>query len=229
MTSITQAAIFDLDETLLDRATSLAGFLNDQHARFRERLGNPPLDRWRERFLFLDKRSYVHKSVVYPKLLSEFESDPTLADVLLRDYRENCARHAQAFDGVTDLLTTLWKIGIRTGIITNGETDFQTRHITALGLDKLVNAILISETENLRKPDKAIFRRAAERLGVAAENCLFVGDNPETDILGAHNAGMKVAWLRGNQTWPEGLPPNPGLTIEHLLALKDVWPATSSY
>ena len=93
---------------------------------------------------------------------------------------------------------------------------FKRRNIEALGLEPLVDAILISEAEGLRKPDAAIFFRAAERAGARPEECLFVGDNPEADILGAHGAGMKTAWFNAGAVWPEGLAVNPGAEIREL-------------
>lgn len=44
----------------------------------------------------------------------------------------------------------------------------------------------------LRKPDPAIFRRAADELSVIPEACLFVGDDPERDVLGAAAVGMRT-------------------------------------
>ncbi|MGI6608927.1 MAG: HAD family hydrolase [Limnochordia bacterium] len=42
---------------------------------------------------------------------------------------------------------------------------------------------------------------------VGVSECLFVGDNPRADVVGAHEAGMKVAWFQANQSqsWPEEL------------------------
>jgi putative hydrolase of the HAD superfamily len=214
-----RAVLFDLDETLLDRTGSLVSFLADQHARYGECLGHAPLPAWRARFLALDEGGHVHKSIVYPAILKEFGGDPGMADTLLADYRETCCRHARPFDGAAALLGALRAQGLKLGLVTNGETDFQMRHVRALGLDGLMDTVLVSQAEGLRKPDPDIFRRAADRLGVAVPDCLFVGDNPQADILGAHRAGMKTVWFCGAQTWPVGLEPNPGAAITRLADL----------
>ncbi|MGH2345304.1 MAG: HAD family hydrolase [Chloroflexota bacterium] len=45
----------------------------------------------------------------------------------------------------------------------------------------------------------------------------FVGDNPEADMQGAHNAGMRTAWLQRGRRWPTQLPRScADLTIEAL-------------
>lgn len=64
------------------------------------------------------------------------------------------------------------------------------------------DTILISEIEQVRKPQVEIFQRALARLSVSALNSVFVGDNPEADIAGAKNAMMKTIWKR-NLSWTE--------------------------
>ena len=214
---MTKAVLFDLDGTLLDRANSLFEFLERQHARFAERLGAAGLTSWRSRFLALDQSGLVHKSVVYKALLSEFGGDPSACDALLHDYQHRCCEHARGFPGMARAFSALREKGLRLGIVTNGETAFQMRNVRALGLERLAVAILVSETEGLRKPGAALFQRAADRLQMKPDQCLFVGDNPAADILGAHGAGMRTAWFSGGSTWPIAIAPNPGAEITALL------------
>ena len=216
------AVLFDLDETLLDRTTSLVAFLGDQHSRFAAGLGSGSFETWRDRFLEFDARGRVPKAVVYRSLLAEFHGDASLAETLLSDYRTRCSRFARPCDGMASTLMLLRAKGLRLGVVTNGETEFQVRHVEALGLDSLVDAVLVSQTEGFRKPDAALFRLAAGRLGVELANCLFVGDNPVADILGADGAGMATAWFRCGQEWPPALPPTPGFVIDRLSDLLEL-------
>lgn len=210
------AVVFDLDETLLDRTTSLRAFLADQFERYAEKLGNVTLAEWRDRFLTLDHRGHVHKTVVYPTILAEFGGEAGAEESLFADYVLRCSTFATPFEAMASVLTAIRSLGLGIGIVTNGETDFQTKHIEALGLDQLADAILISQREGLRKPDSALFHRAAQRLNIPPERCLFVGDNPVVDILGAAATGMQTAWFRGSMDWPADSPANPGATINHL-------------
>jgi putative hydrolase of the HAD superfamily len=139
--------------------------------------------------------------------------------VLHTDYRHQLSNHAVPIAGMADTLSRLRNAGLKTGIVTNGETEHQIRNIRALGLTKLVHAILISQEEGVRKPDKAIFLRAAQRLSVGPGDCLFVGDNPAADVLGAHACGMRTAWLACRPKWPSELSPQPGVTISTLDAV----------
>jgi putative hydrolase of the HAD superfamily len=216
------AVLFDLDDTLLDRTGSLQSFLEDQYRRFADLLGSASLGQWQERFLELDQRGHVSKSVVYPQILKEFGGDPSISESLLADYSERCCEHARGFPYMRETLTQLRSDALRLGIITNGWTRFQMRHINALGLAELVDAYFISEAEQLRKPDIRLFARAAARIGTPIEDCLFVGDNPVADILGAHAAGMQTAWIRRGLDWPAGADSNPGRTLHGLYEVVDL-------
>lgn len=77
------------------------------------------------------------------------------------------------------------------GLITNGLEKFQSRSIEGLGLRDHFDAVLISEAEHIKKPQPEIFHRALSRLGVTGKTSVYIGDNPEADILGAKNAGFK--------------------------------------
>ena len=153
------------------------------------------------------------------KLLASFGGDSTVADELLADYQERCCEYARPLPGMVDTLSIIRSKGLAIGIVTNGEAEFQWRHIDALSLREWVDAVLISEVEGLRKPDKALFVRAAARLNVAPTKCLFVGDDPTADILGAHAAGMKTAWFRRGMTWPKEHGEPPGAVINALSEL----------
>lgn len=221
------AVLFDLDETLLDRTTSLKAFLFVQYTEYADRLGAFSFNEWRDRFLELDLRGHTPKSIVYPQILSEAGGDHSLSDQLLTDYQERCCEHARGFSGMKETLEALRTDGRKLGIITNGETAFQTRHIKALRIAHLFDTILISETERLRKPDVKLFERASERLNVAPRDCLFVGDNPIADIIGAHGAGMRTAWIARGFPWPVDAPANPGASLEELPDLLALVRATS--
>lgn len=197
------AVLFDLDDTLHDRAGSLAAFLADQHhRRFAGRIG---LDVFVRRFLALDANGASPKSEVYPALLAEFGWDLREADRLVGDYAEGFQAFARPRPGARAALASLRALGLRLAVVSNGWTRFQRATLDALDLGQALDAVLISEAEGVRKPDPRIFRRAAERLDAPPEACLFVGDNPRADIGGARDAGMRTAWIPGAMPWPEGL------------------------
>ncbi len=60
------------------------------------------------------------------------------------------------------------------------------------------------------KPQPLLYQMAMERLGVEAEECIMIGDRPDTDIAGAAAMGMKTALVRTGrflpgEPWPKGM------------------------
>ncbi len=92
------------------------------------------------------------------------------------------------------MLESLKAQGLKLGIISNGKHQFQMGNIDALGITHYMDAILVSESEKLRKPDPEIFCRALGRLGVDAAESVFVGDHPLNDIEAAQGLGMYGVW-----------------------------------
>lgn len=60
---------------------------------------------------------------------------------------------------------------------------------------------------------------AIERLGLRAEQCLYIGDHPINDIEGAAKAGMDTIWLEVNQPWKDEITIRPKHKIKHLSEL----------
>lgn len=214
---MSKCVLFDLDETLFDRTQTLRRFLATQFMRFQGALGDIDRETWVERFVQMDARGSATKRELYPEILKLYDGDLSRANDLIRDYYERSTIQAIAMPGMTDLLSELKTGHVPIGIVTNGETDLQTRTIEALELVACVPMILISETFGQKKPAREIFQAAAANLNVTPSDCLFVGDNPSADILGAVEAGMQTAWFNpSGALWPAELPPKPGAEIEHL-------------
>lgn len=213
-----RAVLFDLDETLLDRTASIRQFLDAQYRAFADHLDHIPYETYRDRFLVLDEFGYAPKERVYDRLVNEFALDVP-ATTLLDDFRENGWRACILFPGARELLQHLRTRGYRLAIVTNGAVSSQQAKVDHAGLADLVDQVLISEAEGVRKPDPIIFQRAVDRLGVQPAECVFVGDNPAADIGGARNVGMKTIWRRGHLPWPEDQPPSADRTITDLALL----------
>jgi putative hydrolase of the HAD superfamily len=62
-------------------------------------------------------------------------------------------------------------------------------------LNKLFDVVVVSAAVNKRKPSPEIFQKALDKIGVTAENTVFVGDTADADIIGAKAAGMKTIFI----------------------------------
>jgi putative hydrolase of the HAD superfamily len=75
--------------------------------------------------------------------------------------------------------------GVRTALLSNSWGLEYDR----TGWDELFDAVVISGEEGLRKPEPAIYRLAADRLGLAPQECVFV-DDLAPNVRGAAEVGM---------------------------------------
>jgi HAD superfamily hydrolase (TIGR01549 family) len=63
-----------------------------------------------------------------------------------------------------------------------------------LGVNRFFSAVLVSEDVGWRKPNRKIFQEALRRLGVNAEEAVYVGDSPLEDVGGAASADMRTVF-----------------------------------
>lgn len=64
-----------------------------------------------------------------------------------------------------------------------------------LNINQFFSAVLVSEEVGWRKPHIKIFEEALRRLGVTAEETIYVGDSPTEDIKGAKAAGIRTIFV----------------------------------
>jgi putative hydrolase of the HAD superfamily len=82
------------------------------------------------------------------------------------------------------------------GVLTNGPEARQRAKVEALGLADRVDAIVYAGDLPRRKPHAEPFERLAATLSVERREMLYVGNSLAYDVAGAHNAGLRSAWLR---------------------------------
>ena len=89
---------------------------------------------------------------------------------------------------VLDYLKPRYKLHI----ITNGFNDVQPVKLKSTGIAVYFDIIVTSESSNARKPSAEIFQFALEKAKATKSDSIMIGDNPNTDIHGARDFGMKT-------------------------------------
>lgn len=98
---------------------------------------------------------------------------------------------------LNDLLERLRQC-YRVGLVSNGTTAAIKKKLGAVGLSSLQFDPFIATFDiNAPKPDPTGFLMALERVGVAPEESVYIGDKEETDILGAKGVGMRTIMVWG--------------------------------
>jgi len=187
--AVTQFALFDLDNTLVDQSRALRAWA--EHFVADRNLDPAAVD-----YLAV-KSSTALDWTEYAAGFKMHFNLPDSVEQLVRDVTDTYPRFFVLDEEVEAGLRLLRAEGWRLGIVTNGATAMQSAKIDRVGLRALVDAVFISEAEGVRKPDRRIFERAADRLGVrlGRRTGWMVGDNLEADIAGGIGAGLRTIWL----------------------------------
>ena len=147
--------------------------------------------------------------------------DPSLAETAFEVFY-SARQEVEFFQDVLPVLGALKDV-YPLGALSNGNAD-----IRLVGLNHVFDFHISAIEAGAAKPDATIFRLACERLGVEPREVAHVGDDPDTDIWGAAQAGMKTVWVnRDNRRW-EDTRVTPDAVIADLYALMPLlrdWPA----
>src|SRR5699024_381256 len=106
-------------------------------------------------------------------------------------------------------------------LLTNGSPDLQqTKLELTPELAPYFEHIVISGAFGKGNPDPSIFEHALKLLSVEKDEALMVGDNLNTDILGASLAGIDSVWINREQKEKTDVAPTFRITqLQELLAL----------
>ena len=111
--------------------------------------------------------------------------------------------------GTTEMLKAL-KGTYRLGLLSNFTHPPAMREIIdSLGLTPHFDVVLVSGELGYRKPHPLVFRRLIEELGVKRSQILYIGDDPEPDIVGARQAGIRPIWF--TYVRDKKIPSTPGI------------------
>ena len=83
----------------------------------------------------------------------------------------------------------------KVSILSNADLNLEDRLRNGLGIHHLFDDVISSAVVGIAKPDEAIYRMAAERLGLAPEECVFI-DDLDTNVEAAKAAGMAGVHFR---------------------------------
>lgn len=108
-------------------------------------------------------------------------------------YRKTKAAAMRPYPQTVETLLELHRRGLRLGIVSDAPRRQAWLRLAELGLVPFFDWVIALDDTGHKKPHRAPFRKAIEKMNVPAEKILFVGDHPDRDIRGAKRAGMKTA------------------------------------
>jgi len=195
-----RAVIFDLDNTLYDydkcdtyATERLMQFSTDSFTITREDFFT---DYARAKELVKERLGSVgasHNRMLYmQRFLELLGQRPAVHAVELYDvYWDSFLGIMEPYPYVEPLFQRLSAAGIRIALLTDLTAHIQHRKLLRLGIAGYIDAMVTSEEAGTEKPDSGGFRFLMEKLGLAPQELLMVGDSYDRDIRGAEAAGIK--------------------------------------
>ena len=185
-----RAALFDLDGTLLDSAPDMLVTAN----RLREERDLPPMTLAQLR-PHVSKGSRAMLAAAFPDM--DTAACEAMVPAFLDLYLQELGRHSVLFDDIEPMLYALEAAACAWGIVTNKPEYLAREILPRLGWEKRCAVLIGGDTLAEKKPHPLQLQVAAERIGVAIADCVYVGDD-ERDIQAARAAGMpSIAVLWG--------------------------------
>ena len=223
-----RAALFDLDDTLLDRNTAF-------EATFRKFYETQPdinsTTDWGEALDFfwsLSPHGTINGQDAAVQIMERWPSVQHEPAEFEAWFFNTLGQQAKPIDGAMDFVKELNEARFPWAVVTNG-LKFQVVKLEHSGFADVVPFAIVSRLFGADKPDPRIYNEAVRRLKLSFEGIddirpseiLFVGDNPYTDITGAVAVGMKTAWVRVTENYPEDAPA-PDMEIGSVVELRDL-------
>lgn len=244
-----KAILFDMDDTLID----WGGRVHDWATHERQHLGYVLDHVTAQGHAIADVEAFYHavrtittqawvasdESLRAPNYVEAIEQGlarvgvPTGSfdhDALLEMYGWGLVEGVTVFPDAQEVLPVLRERGLTLGLITNAATPmrFRDRELAMVGLlDYFSDCRLSAVDVGYIKPHPAIFHHALDMLELTPAEVVFVGDNPEADVVGAQQVGMKAVLRnikREGLVYRQGITPDAAIdTLHDMLPILDTW------
>jgi len=110
-------------------------------------------------------------------------------------FRKASTEHIKLYDGVIELLDGLKAAGKGIYLLSNAQESFTVPEMEDLGILGYFDGIMISSEEKACNPQKQFFDKLIEKYSLDPAECLMVGNDMNSDMLGAESAGIDGLYI----------------------------------
>lgn len=128
-----------------------------------------------------------------------FDLSEKFMRTFFRELRERQRKQPVFFPSTRAVLDTL-NDKYKLALISNGGCS----HMDALGMNKYFpeHHRFTASKYGVRKPNRALFQKALEEMGVKPEEAVMIGNSWRNDIRGALRSGIDAVWLKKGMSGP---------------------------
>lgn len=150
------------------------------------------------------ERGTCTKQELYISRFVEFLAETGLSgdpEAVNETYFTAMAKTGTPYPGAVELVREL-SSSYELYMITNGNVVSQMPRLEHSGLAPYFKEVFVSEAVGVGKPDKRYFDYVAAHIpDFAPDEAVVIGDSPNSDILGAQNAGLDSIWFDPPGAW----------------------------
>lgn len=128
--------------------------------------------------------------------------------------------HMKPVPYVTKLIQKLSEENIKIAICTDLTTHIQHQKLRKLNIANFVDVFVSSEEADAEKPDIKIFNLTLDKLKVAGNEVIHIGDSYNRDVKGADHAGIFPVWYNPHKKKADGYPIKKMLEIDRMIQLE---------
>ena len=218
-----KAVFFDFDDTLQSRAGAYRMYCEDFLDRYFPGLSDEEKVRKMDEMEEHVDGGYKSREEYWPEMIDlwGWKDAPELS-VLTDDFNSRFGLKVDLLPDSVDVIKQLKQRGYILGMITNGNSKLQNTKLDTAGIRGLFDVVVVSDDIGIWKPEAGIFEYAMNKVGVTAEQSVYVGDHPVNDIQGALNARMQPVWMNYGSFAGQATEGVPGIeNIRELLDMLD--------
>lgn len=137
-------------------------------------------------------------------------------------FLDYCSSKPGVLEGAHELMEYLKQKGYRMHMTSNGFHEVQYKKLKACGLRNYFDTIVLSEDAGVNKPSPLYFEYALKTTGAQKEATLMIGDNYQTDILGAMSAGIDTMLVNRWNIGPNDITTDPNFIVGKLTEIQQI-------
>jgi FMN phosphatase YigB (HAD superfamily)/ribulose-5-phosphate 4-epimerase/fuculose-1-phosphate aldolase len=141
-----------------------------------------------------------NKSIYFKQLIELLNLNYSIVQILNDLYWKTFFEHMVCFEGVNDFIVWNKNIGVKIGVITDYETEYQMQKLEKLGLINYIDTIITSEEVGIEKPSIQMFQTILRKMELRTDEVIMIGDDFNKDVKGALNTNIHTYWFNSNKT-----------------------------